>query len=137
MLRVRAHETDATGASWAIEAHVVCANTTSAITTNVYPDGLYISAARTTSSVNKTVTKSCDPGEYVVGGSVYTLTGPYGVVPLPSTPPPAKVVLTESRPVGAGPRATGWTASAVEADPTAAPWILEVRAACAKDGAYS
>lgn len=136
VLRARAHETDATGASWALEAHAICANTTTALTTNVYAyDFHIITSGTTTSSANKTVTKSCDSGEYVVGGSVNTLTGPSGTDPLP---PPPKVVVTESRPVGDGPRATGWTATAVETDPTAAPWSLEVRAACARlNGTYS
>jgi hypothetical protein len=130
VLRVKAHETDATGASWAVEAHAICADTTSAPRETYADDEATRTVTSTSNSLNKTLTASCPSGtatKFVVGGGAATFTA------VPGAPPaPADVVLKQSRPAGEDARATGWTATAVEVDPTAASWELQVTAFCAR-----
>jgi hypothetical protein len=126
-LRIKAHEVDATTASWDVEAHAICANTTSAVATNTYADAVVSQeSAVGLSSLNKSTTANCPAGKFAVGGGAL-LAGPGLNFP----PPDPNVVITESRPAGDSTAATGWTASAVETDPTGATWRLQVRAVCA------
>jgi hypothetical protein len=126
VLRVKAHETDPTDGSWAVEAHAVCADTTNAPSTNVYADAVVTPSVTATSSVNKTLTATCPAGKSIVGGAAATLSPPPG-----TALPPPDVVLKQSRPAGNGSTADGWVATAVEVDPTAASWQLQVLAVCA------
>lgn len=125
-LRVKAHEVDATGASWDVEAHAICANISSAVNSNVYADAITShESAVGLSSLNKSTTANCPANKVAVGGGAL-VAGPGTGFP----PPDPNVVITQSRPAGSGPSATGWTASAAETDPTGATWRLQVRAIC-------
>ena len=138
-LRARAQETDATAGRWSIQAHAICANVTTAVSTATYaggkPDGGFIAVISpvvksATNSLNKHgVTATC-PGDptlrtFVVGGGATVRAAGAG-----DPPAPADVAITVSRPGGDVANATTWTASAVEVDPTAANWQLEVTARC-------
>jgi hypothetical protein len=132
-LRARAHETDATGAAWAVEAHAICANVSTAVTTATYAGGsgpipVNLTGPEGTTglnSLNKTVTATCGAGRSVVGGGAVVRGAAAG-----ESPAPAKVAITVSRPAGDGTSSNQWTASAVEVDPTGAAWRLTARAVC-------
>lgn len=132
-LRARAHETDATGASWAVEAHAICANVTTAVTTSTYAGGsgaipVNLAGPETASglnSLNKSVTVTCPAGRFVVGGGANVRGAGTGEPAAPN-----KVAITVSRPGGDGTSSNQWTATAVEVDPTAASWSLRVRGVC-------
>jgi hypothetical protein len=128
LLRVKAHETDATGASWSVEAHAICADVSSAPATNVYADNVTGNheSVSGVNSLNKTITATCPAGKSVIGGAALTYSPGTG---FPA--PPNKVVLKASRPAGDGATTNQWTATAVEVDPTGASWQLRVRAICA------
>lgn len=134
-LRARAHETDATGASWSVQAHAICANITTAVNTSTYAGGLGATnvalvgpeGSAGPSSLNKTATATCAAGQFVVGGGAVVRAAGGG-----EAPAPPDVTIKASRPGGDGASANQWTATAVEVDPTGASWSLTARAVCTR-----
>jgi len=132
-LRVRAHTTDAGGGAWAVEAHAICANISTAVSTSTYAGGAGATSVNLTgpeatsglNSLNKSVTATCPAGRFVVGGGAVVRGAATG-----ESAAPAKVAIRVSRPGGDGASSNQWTASAVEVDPTGAAWRLTARAVC-------
>lgn len=132
-LRARAHETDATGASWSVQAHAICANISTAVNTASYAGGTGAAnvvlsppeGSTGLNSLNKTVTATCPAGRFVVGGGAVVRGAGGG-----EAAAPPDVAITVSRPGGDGGTSNQWTASAVEVDPTGAAWRLTARAVC-------
>jgi hypothetical protein len=133
-LSVRASEPLAreTAASWAVAAHAICANITTAVSRPTYaggpsgssPGGLSSSqgASARNSAFSKGAVATCRVGEYVVGG---------GAQIVPAT---AGVAVTLSRPSGGGAAGTRWIAIATEVNPTLASWEVRAYAKCATIG---
>ncbi len=129
--RVAAQETDLTrGRNWGVAPYAICANVTNAASTSAYvgtPTLVFVSS-QGSSGDPKIRTAKCPPGQFVIGGGAQVRDS--------NDRPPENVVLAASRPVSPNPAfahffSTEWYARAVEVDPVATFWQLQVRAVCA------
>jgi hypothetical protein len=121
-----AHETQATGANWGIQAVAICANYTDPVPGPIYAATALIYTSTTpASSGNKNTASGCPQNFVLIGGGARVLGAS------PGAAPPSQVVLTSSEPEPGGGRGRLWFAAAAEEDPTAAAWRLDTTAVCA------
>ena len=125
--RVQAQEVDALSTGWRVHASAICANVTTETQTAEYAGPTLFGpdlVGPTSSNDLQSVTRSCPPGTFVVGGGSAVL------VP-PGQSRPSDVVITASEPAGNGATASAWLVIARETDPTPRVWRVAARALCA------